>query len=417
MKSRLHYSWIVCIGCTIAMFCCTGLVINAFSVYMPYLVERYQLTQTQASMVTTFRSLFSLIFKFVVIWFINRLNVRRTMTLGFLCTTLAFVCYSFNGSPIWIYIAASLSGMGYGLATMVPISILLNRWFKEKLAMAVAVCAASTGVASMIFPTIITKVVQTAGLSSAFLIEAAVIFVLCVLAVFLLRNEPQEKGLRPFGDQGEESEQTEQTILTDEPDVLSKGQRIFFMLAPLMLGAVTQTAPGLFTLHFTGEGFDPMKAALAVSVFGFSLLVGKFAYGYCTDAIGGSKTNYLFLTIQLLGVALGCFIRNHPAVMFASVVLIGLGFSVSTVGITMWAKEFSTAKEYGNTVRLYQILFMIGSLILSPCTGIVADAFGSYVPVFAMYTVMTVGILLVILWAYRAKRGRQRKLEAVPSHS
>lgn len=406
MKTKIHYGWIVCAGCTLAMFCCCGLVIQAFSVYMPFLVQRYGLTQTQASLVPTFRSLFSLIFKFLVIWFIDRLNVRRTMGLGFLFVIASFVLYAGNG-PYWlIYAAAALAGIGYGLATMVPISILLNRWFREKLALALAFCAASTGVASMIFPPVITGIISRRGLTTAFLLEAAAIALVFLATMLMLRNDPKELGLAPFGRETEKKTEKAAAVQTAAP--LSKGQGLVFLAAPLLLGAVAQTASGLFTLHFTGEGFDAMTAALAVSVFGFSLLVGKFVYGFCQDAIGGAKTNLLLLALMLGGVVCACFIRGSAVLLFVSVILIGLGFSVSTVGITMWAKEFSDEKQYANTVRTYQILFMLGSLVFSPCAGMIADLFGSYVPVFALYSVMTAGILAVICWAYRVKTGNRR---------
>ena len=410
MTKKLHYGWIVCVGCTLIMLCCSGMVINAFSAYLPFLVDKFGLSQTQASMITTIRSFTSLIFKFIVLWFIRRLGVRRTMLLGALCTVTSFICYSAASSVTWIYVAAALTGAGYGMATMVPISIVLNQWFEQKLAIAVAVCASSTGFSAMFFPTLITKMVQSIGLGPTFFAQSILMFVLCGLAILLIRNTPAEKSLEPFGHgAAAEAKKAKKRELTNIE--LTGFHKYIFLLAPLFLGAVTITVPSLFTLHFVALGFDNMTAALGVSAYGFTMLVGKFAYGFCDDLIGNTKTNYLFLGILIAGCLLGCFVAGSTPLMILSSGLIGMGCALMTVGITMWAKDFSPENGYAETVRLYQILTMIGTLIIAPLAGMIADAVGNYVPVFALFTAMSVGMLVVIFSGYRAG-ARQKKAEA-----
>ena len=401
-SKKLHYGWIVCIGCTLMMLCCSGMVINAFSAYLPFLVEKYGLTQTEASMITTVRSFASLIFKFVVLWFINRIGVRRTMLIGSLCTFGSFVCYAFGGSTASIYVAAALTGAGYGMATMVPISIVLNKWFESKLAIAVAVCAASTGVSAMIFPTMITNAVEKFGLSVTFLGQSILILALCLIAVLIIRNAPEDMGMEAFG-HGNAEEGKKKNGKHGLTNIELTGiHKYVFLIAPLFLGAVTITVPSLFTLHFTSVGFDKMTAAMGVSVYGFTMLIGKFLYGLCDDIIGNAKTNYLFLGILIAGTLLGCFVRGSFPILILSSGLIGLGCALMTVGITMWAKDFSSPEGYAGTVRLYQILTMIGTLIISPIAGMIADKVGNYIPVFAFFTAMSVVMLIVIFSGYQA---------------
>ena len=402
MTKKLHYGWIVCIGCTFFMLCCSGMVINAFSAYLPFLVEKYGLSQTQASMITTIRSFASLIFKFIVLWFIKRLGVRRTMLIGGCFTVASFLTYSFGSSVASIYAAAALTGAGYGMATMVPISIVLNSWFESKLAIAVAVCAANTGVSAMVFPTMITNFVEKIGLSATFLGQSILILVLCLLATLLIRNTPSEMGLAPFGHGSEEETKKAKRARLLTNIELTGFHKYVFLLAPLLLGAVTITVPSLFTLHFTALGFDKMTAAMGVSAYGFTMLIGKFAYGLSDDLIGNTKTNYLFLVILTAGCLIGCFAAGSVPIMILSTGLIGLGCALMTVGVTMWAKDFSSKDGYAETVRLYQILTMVGTLIAAPISGMIADSVGNYVPVFAMFAVMSAGMLVVIMSGYSA---------------
>lgn len=401
MKMKIHYGWIVCVGCTLLMLCCSGMVINAFSAYLPFLVEKYGLTQTEASMISTVRSFASLIFKFIVLWFINRLGARKTMLLGALCTFTSFVCYAFGNSLFTIYLASALTGAGYGMATMVPISIVLNKWFEKNLAIAVAVCASSTGVSAMIFPAMITNLVQRFGLSTIFFGQSVLILALCLAAFFLIRNTPEEKGMEAYGhgDLAKDEKKKNKRILTNIE--LTGLHKILFYIAPLFLGAITVTVPSLFTLHFTSLGYDKMTAAMGVSVYGFTMLLGKFAYGIIDEILGNEKNNYLFIVILSAGTLLGCFAEGSYMILLVSSGLIGLGCALMTVGITMWAKDFSSQEGYAGTIRIYQVLTMVGSLMVSPLAGMIADKVGNYIPVFAMFTVMGLIMLLVIFSGYR----------------
>ena len=59
-RASARRAWLVCLGCGLALFTVMGLGINGFTVYQPYLLERFHLTNGQGSWIPTVRSLFSL---------------------------------------------------------------------------------------------------------------------------------------------------------------------------------------------------------------------------------------------------------------------------------------------------------------------------------------------------------------------
>ena len=54
---RLHRAWAICLGCTLMLFVCGGLSVNAFSVTQPYVLAYGGFTNTQTSMINTIRAL------------------------------------------------------------------------------------------------------------------------------------------------------------------------------------------------------------------------------------------------------------------------------------------------------------------------------------------------------------------------
>ena len=72
-------AWLVCLGCSIALFTVMGLGVNAFTVYQPYLLEVEQFTNAQASWITTVRSLFGMLSMATADTLCRRLGLRWTI--------------------------------------------------------------------------------------------------------------------------------------------------------------------------------------------------------------------------------------------------------------------------------------------------------------------------------------------------
>jgi MFS family permease len=172
-------------------------------------------------------------------------------------------------------------------------------------------------------------------------------------------------------------------------------------IAPFLTGAVVLTAAPIYTMHCQGLGFDSMTAAMATSVYGVSLLIGKVLYGAVTEVIGGKKTNLAFLLSAAVGLGLSCMSSSSVSLLFVSSVLIGVGFTLATVGISAWAADLIRPIEFDHILGRFQIAYSLGGLLFSLAPGPLADHFGSYMPVFLIYAVMEVVALVVIYWAYQ----------------
>jgi len=371
---------------------------------MPYIVTQNNFTQAEASLITTLRSFFGLGAKLLTLWFIKKLDVRRSVTIACLFSAAAFWLYSAASGHIGYYLAASVSGIAYGLGSMIPASIILNRWFKDKLALSIGICAASTGIASMVSPTLITIMVERFSLSAAFLIVSVFTLAVSFLIYALVRNDPSDKGLTPYVNAAARSEKTERIDYVKPAfKELSKWNNRIINAAPMLIGAIALTSTGVFSLHFVKSGFSSMTAATAISIYGLTMLLGKIIYGIITDVIGSYYSNFLFIGFLVTGFLLCCFIEGSTICLFVSIALIGAGLSLSTVGISVWAADLAAPEKYDRTVRRFQVVYALGGLLFAPCAGILADLYGSYSPVFAILGLMAFVTFIVIRTVYRSK--------------
>ena len=91
--TKLHRAWLVCAGATLWMFISTGMVVNSLTVYLPYILSEYGLTNAQGSLINTIRCLASLGSMFFVERYYKALGLRWGPILAMAACGLSSVLY------------------------------------------------------------------------------------------------------------------------------------------------------------------------------------------------------------------------------------------------------------------------------------------------------------------------------------
>ena len=89
-----------------------------------------------------------------------------------------------------------LAGVSYGLGAMLPASILMLRWFLSRRGTDIGICAAGTGISAVVFPPILSALIERFSLRACFYFEALV-SLLAAGRVFLSSHPGNPEGLRP----------------------------------------------------------------------------------------------------------------------------------------------------------------------------------------------------------------------------
>ena len=396
---KIHYGWCVCIGCALLLFCTSGLSINAFTVYQPYILELNGFTNTQTSSIITVRSFFAFISMLLTGLYYKKVSLRNGMAIAGLLIASGFLIFGFAENYLLYCIGAMCVGIGYGFGTMVPIAIVLEHWFVKKRTVAISICSAITGFSTLGIPSLLTEMIESYSLKITFISEAVFIAVLTAVSFILIRDYPTDKRLLPYGENADEN----------HPDgILSKTllkRKHWIMLVPMLLliGAMTNVGYSHLTVLSSSQGFDASTSALVVTVSGVSLTVGKMIYGWISERTGKYKSNFIFGLVLLLGISLCCFIGTSKVRLFTAMLFYGVGLALTTVGLTAWVGDFSSGEEYDKTVRYFQLGYAAGSFLFSSLPGILADKFsGSYIPAYVFFVFCTIYIIFTIQWVYKS---------------
>ncbi len=403
---KQHYEKIIVLCCFLLMFCNVGLPSTSFSVYQPYIVALPGIGDAAGSIIIGVRTLVSLICMIFVGRFYSVLDCRKGCFIAALCTAAGFMLFSFATTFPTLCLAAAVCGAGYGLGGMIGCTLLINRWFKTDVGTAVGITAVGSGVANILIPIIAENIINSLSLSISFRAESLLALALGCLVMALLRNRPEEMGLKAYINPKAKEEyllkkDRDESVELDTGVSLPKPAFRAFFVAMMFVGAICVAAPTFISVLLVSEGYDHTFAALMISVTGIALTLAKFCFGEIFDKLGAIKGTIISLGGFTVGLVLLCLaVSGNFVVAIAGVILYGAGVAVGSVGIPVWSMHLSTSDERGEIIRKFQVGYATGSFLFNLVPGVLMDVLGSYVISYAIMACMSAAAMAIILVIY-----------------
>jgi len=239
------------------------------------------------------------------------------------------------------------------------------------------------------------------------------------LAAWLVRNTPEERGLRPFGAVGVPMTAA-QVAAEQQAGRVSVGEAAQTMPFWLLMGTFFvcgYTSVGMIGTHFIPHAlehnFTAMQASTALGVMGAMNIVGTVASGWLCDRVGRRVPLAIFYFVRGLSLIFLLYVWNVPSLHIWAA-LFGLNY-ISTVPptTTLTANifgRFSVGELSGWIFFAHQV----GSALGAAGAGWIFELTGSYTPAFLSAAVMAflaAGMALLI----REAPVRRRALVAVPA--
>ena len=397
---KIHYAWVVCAAGTLAMICNMGICSTLMSAFLPY-IKATGISGSESSMIVSVRSFSSLATMFLVPLYYRRVSLRLGMTLATVLGGAGMLVFAL-GSSVWMYyIGAGIAGVALALGASIPAALLVNNWFTTRRGTALGIAASGSGIAASLFPTLVDLLVRQLGLRAMFLCLAGFIFLSAAVCWVLIRSTPEEKGLAPYS-AGVDKVKNRPAAA---PGYLPAAG--WLLLVPLMLldGTASITGNAHISVLMTTSGYTTQWAALVLSLFGLLLTAGKLLFGVVADRLGPRMATTVSFALLILGLLMPMAMDGSalwPCVVMA--VLMGFGYPPCTVGVSLWAADFSTPEGYAKTLRWMQILNTCGGILTGTLPGRMYDTYGTYRGAFVL---MAGGIALgtVLLWlCYRIRK-------------
>ena len=378
--SRFHYGWIV-VGVTAATLIVSAGVRSAPGVMIhPLEVELGWSRATISFAVSIGLLLFGLAGPLAG-WLMDRFGPRLVM-LGGLALIGASMAAGAAMTSLWQLnlFWGALSGLGTGVAAQVLGAAVANRWFAARRGLVTGMFGAATSAGQLIFIPLLMWLVVTIGWRASTLVLAGAAAALLLPVLLLMRDDPADIGLRPYG--APDAPQAAPATPTAEGGVMRRAVRApeFWLLAGsfFICGATSNGLIGTHLIpHAIDHGIAEVTAASVLALMGAMNFVGTVTSGWLTDRYNPRKLLAWYYGFRGLSLLLLPFVHDFSGLaMFA--VLFGLDYIATVPPTAALVADIFGRKHVGAVFGWVFCAHQFGAALAAWLGGVVRDATGDY---------------------------------------
>ena len=330
----------------------------------------------------------------------DRLGPTIPAAIGGTLVGLGFILTSFTSSLPSLYLTFGIlvgMGNGFGYATPIPVG---SKWFPDKRGLVVGLMVAGYGGGSAIFGPLGNALIERFGWQSTFRIIGVILFLMCMVGTWLLKNPPA--GYQPEGwsPQAAPAERTLRDIPTGE----MVGKPTFYALwVAFCLG----TTAGLMIISqlaafSTSAGLTGTAATLTIFTVGaLGSSSGRIASGWMSDLVGRLTTLRIMILVSAFAMPALFLLREQAIVLYALIFVVYWCFGTQLSVFATTAADFFGTKHMGLNYGLLFTAYGVAGLIGPYIAGRVFDATGDYQNAFFIAAVLAV-VAFISLWFARA---------------
>ena len=388
-KSKPFYGWIIVFIAFLSIT--TYGLFYSYSVFLGPLEAELHTTRTAISATYTIYMAVYSCCAILMGSLSDKHGPRKALLLAALLIGCGITLCSFT-TTIWqLYLFFGvIAAIGHGAIYIVPAST-INRWFIQRKGLAVGLAASGIGVGLLLVPRITVQIITVHGWQMAFVILGVTFFVINVITSIFIRGRPEDKGLRPLGEELSSSKHRSSNA-KDFSVAETVKTRTFWLL--YLICVFCFAAEQMVLVHiipYSGAiGISATKAALGLSFLGVGTIIGRVSTGALSDRIGRVPTLVMCCCIET--VAIFCLlVVNSPGTLYLTMLLLGFGYGGWVVSSTIMLGDFFGLRNLGAIMGVW-FTHGVPAGILGPLMGgIVFDFTGSY-----FLAIVIAGIICVV---------------------
>ncbi len=381
---------------------CTGIICS--SIVLPYysigalvvpVTQEFGWQRSEFQMAILFSSGLGALTAPVVGWFIDRYGARRVALPGIVGLSVGFFLASLMEGELWIlYLAyGAMAILGAGTIPVTWTRAITTNFFRQR-GLALGLTLSGTGLCAIAMPPYAVWMVESFGWRAAYLGLALVPLLVAGPVVYFgfrpresLEEAPREGGHVHWGvTLGQAFRQAKYWILLAS----------IFVVYMAVSGIGPNLIPALID-----DGMTPGDAAMALSVFGAAIIVGRVVVGYLVDHLWAPGVAAASMALPVVGCLLLAAEPSYGIALLAAL-LIGIA-----AGAELDLMSFLAARYFG--LRHYAKIYAVLYATLATCSGTAPMLFAKVYDTTASYDVGFListglfalgGVLMLAMGAY-----------------
>lgn len=405
---RFTYHWAIVIACFILMASSVGITQNCFNLFSIEIMNELKFTASQVQVMNTIATLMTMVSALVVGTVFNKFSMRLAMPVYAICLTGGFFLYSTVNSLAQLYILSALVGFGRGGVAVVPCGLLMNNWFKEKRGFATGIALAGSTAGGFVFVRIANAIIASMDWRRAYMVLGVMAAVLIIpTVIFVIREKPEDKGLRPYGATDEDTASAVKAEFTGISRKKFLKTSAFWMLGItfFLISAINMGLQNNVSIYLTMQkGQTRELAADVASILLLSQVVGKILLGSIYDKKGVKFGSAYGCVVFLLSIVTIMLAGNKAfAIIFG--VIVGLALSMTTCTPPLLTSLAVGRREYSSIYGLLNAFATAGVALGPVIAGFIYDHTESYDLAWIIFAVVAVVIRVLTILAMNKSKG------------
>ncbi len=413
---KIFYGWWIVLATNLICLLGFGTWLYSFGVFFKPMMNEFGWTRAMTSGAASLRSIEGGVAGPVVGWAVDKYGARRVIMFGGIVSGLGFVMMPFVNSLVGFYIAYGIVvSIGMSAMLYLPAFTVIAKWFTRKLSRALAVLSLGAGLGGLICAPAAALVISHFGWRTAFLGIGILIWVVVIPLSLVVRERPEDMGLRPDGDPpdqdsdpGRQGEPASAAASSDYTLKQALASSAFWIIAlTFFFSSLSHSVVFVHAIPaLTDAGISAEMAAFSVGLLTVVSIAGRLSFGYLGDFV---DKRYLFLFAYILqgGGVLILMIAQEMRTVYLFVAVFGVGFGATVPLLASIRADYFGRAALGKIQGFMSPVTMVAGATGPVSAGYLFDTTGSYDSAFLAVGLLTIAGGFVILLAKPHRNGAE----------
>lgn len=332
---------------------------------------------------------------------VPKFSPRLLIVIGTGSTAAAFLGFSLMHGSLWLYCFLwILYTIGFILSGPIPHQIIVSYWFRKRRGTAMGIIYVGVALVGSLGSFLVKPLTNNYGFRGALMALGALLFLAWPIAIWVLRDKPEELGLLPDGvDEPQGQEVVESlafgTLIRSRPFLLLLVGSVCSLGA---IGAVNQHMKFIFLdLGFKpGSQLDGAWRSASVAIL-WSSIIGRLGIGYMADRL--PKKYVMVSSYFLVAATVPLLLWVHPPnTPYAFAILFGFAMGADYMLIPLMAAEQFGVNTLARAMAILLPINTIAQTWFPYFVSILRDHLGSYsVAMTSVFVLALLGAVAIAL--------------------
>ncbi len=376
-NSKFFYGYIIIVVSVLMLFVMHG-ISSSWGIFLSSLEAEFGWSRAAISGAHSLGFLLAGISSVLLGSVSDRLGSRMIMTVG--GVVFALGCFLMSRvTAMWqVYLFYGVMVSLWGSPANVSLLSTTMRWFSSKRGLMSGIVKVGTGLGIMLIPVFSSHLIGNYGWRTTYVILSIICLAVVVPLAQLLRRDPSQKGLSPYGESNGLVTELKPEDAGFSPRQAFRTRQFWIVCAVFFImwycgnGLMVHLSP-----HAIDIGISPARAASLISIIGGASIVGRLVIGAAGDKAGNRPMLTLCFIIVVASVSwLLLSVQLWQLYLFAAVYGFAHGGFFALIS-PLIAELFGT-RSHGTLFGIASFFGMTGGAVGPLVAGRIFDVTGNY---------------------------------------